>query len=52
MMISPEVYYDNELKGKDALFSESGFDERIKAEAEKSETLYLYDLKTIVTLKK
>lgn len=35
-----------------ALFSESGFDERIKKEAEKSEELYLYDLKTIVNLKK
>lgn len=31
-----------------ALFSESGFDEKITAEAENSETLYLYDLKAIV----
>ncbi len=35
-----------------ALFSESGFDERIKAEARKLEELYLYDLKTIVNLKR
>lgn len=35
-----------------ALFSESGFDEKIKAEAERLEELYLYDLKEIVNLKK
>ena len=35
-----------------ALFSESGFDERIKTEARKLEELYLYDLKTIVNLKR
>ena len=35
-----------------ALFSESGFDEKIKAEAERLEELYLYDLKQIVNLKK
>lgn len=35
-----------------ALFSESGFDEKITAEAETMEELYLYDLKTIVNLKK
>ena len=34
-----------------ALFSESGFDEKIKAEAERLEELYLYDLKEIVNLK-
>ncbi len=34
------------------LFSESGFDEKIKAEAERLEELYLYDLKEIVNLKK
>ena len=34
-----------------ALFSESGFDEKIKAEAERLEELYLYDLKQIVNLK-
>ena len=33
-----------------ALFSESGFDERLEAEA--SEHLALYDLKAIVNLKK
>lgn len=31
-----------------ALFSESGFDEKVTAEAEKSDNIYLYDLKTIV----
>lgn len=31
-----------------ALFSESGFDEKITAEAAASETLYLYDLETVV----
>lgn len=35
-----------------ALFSESGFDEKINAEAERLEELYLYDLKQIVNLKK
>lgn len=35
-----------------ALFSESGFDEKIIAEAETMEELYLYDLKMIVNLKK
>ena len=35
-----------------ALFSELGFDEKIKAEAERLEELYLYDLKEIVNLKK
>lgn len=35
-----------------ALFSESGFDEKIIAEAEKAKNLYLYDLKTIVNFKK
>lgn len=35
-----------------ALFSESGFDEKIKAEAEMMKTLYLYDLETIVNLKR
>ena len=35
-----------------ALFSESGFDEKIKAKAERLEELYLYDLKEIVNLKK
>lgn len=34
------------------LFSESGFDEKIKAKAERLEELYLYDLKEIVNLKK
>ena len=34
-----------------ALFSESGFDEKVRTEAEKSEELYLFDLKTIVNLK-
>lgn len=31
-----------------ALFSESGFDKKIEIEAENSDTVYLYDLKTIV----
>lgn len=35
-----------------ALFSESGFDEKIIAEAEASEDLYLYDLETIVNPEK
>lgn len=35
-----------------ALFSESGFDEKIMSEAGKQEELYLYNLKTIVNLKK
>lgn len=35
-----------------ALFSKSGFDERTWAEAEASDHLYLYDLETIVNLKK
>ena len=35
-----------------ALFSESGFDDKIVAEAETSEELYLYNLETIVNLKK
>ena len=35
-----------------ALFSESGFDEKIIAEAETMEELYLYDLKMIVNLKR
>ena len=35
-----------------ALFSESGFDERIQKEAEKTNNLYLYDLETIVNFKK
>ena len=34
-----------------ALFAESGFDEKIEEEAEGSDTLYLYDLKTIVNYK-
>ena len=34
-----------------ALFSESGFDDKIIVEAKTSENLYLYDLKTIVNLK-
>lgn len=33
-----------------ALFSESGFDEKIKAEAESKEGLYLYDLEDIINL--
>ena len=35
-----------------ALFSESGFDEKIMSEAGKQKKLYLYDLKTIVNFKK
>ncbi len=35
-----------------ALFSESGFDKKIIAEAETSDTLYLYNLETIVNYKK
>ena len=35
-----------------ALFSESGFDKKIEAEAEHSDTLSLYDLETIVNYKK
>ena len=35
-----------------ALFSESGFDEKIMSEAGKQEELYLYNLKTIVNFKK
>lgn len=34
-----------------ALFSESGFDEKIQVEAETNKELYLYDLETIVDLK-
>ena len=34
-----------------ALFAESGFDEKIEEEAEGSDALYLYDLKTIVNYK-
>jgi hypothetical protein len=33
------------------LFSESGFDDKITAEAGISEELYLYDIGTIVNLK-
>lgn len=35
-----------------ALFSESGFEQKIVAEAETTDTLYLYDLETIVNYKK
>lgn len=35
-----------------ALFSESGFDDKIAAEAGTSEELYLYDLETIINLEK
>lgn len=35
-----------------ALFSESGFDDKIKAEADSSEKLFLYDLETIVNIEK
>lgn len=34
-----------------ALFSESGFDEKIQSEARIRENLYLYDLNTIINLK-
>ena len=43
------------LKGKAkfwyALFSESGFDDKLREEAGKSEGLYLYDLETIINCK-
>lgn len=35
-----------------ALFSESGFDEKVEAKAEAMEELYLYNLETIVNLEK
>ena len=49
--LTPEDFTNTE-KFYYALFSESGFDEKIEEEAENSDSLYLYDLKTIVNYKK